>query len=166
MKKWLFYYGAAVLAILLAALLAPQAIVLHATSSVPVLCAVLLLVLTSKWYFTKGGRRSHDTGFKFVKIKGQKGYFEGVQEKNELPFEADERRIWMAARLLAPAFFPFAVFFSPWNKLWSLLLLALFGVAVLIYETVYWQREAKKAKEQKEKDLREQERREELGNWK
>ena len=166
MKKWILYYGTVVLAILIGALLAPQAVALHATSLVPVFCLVMLLVLTSKWYFTKGGGRGSDCGFKFVKIKGEKGYFQEVHEKNVLPFEEDARRIWLAARLLAPAFFPFVVFFSPWNKQWAWLLLVAFGGGALIYQTVYWQKEAKKAAVQKEKALREQQQREELGNWK
>jgi hypothetical protein len=89
-----------------------------------------------------------------------------VNEKTVLPFEEDARRIWLAARLLAPAFFPFIVFVSPWSKLWSLLLLVLFGVGVLIFETVYWNREAKKAIVREKKAMREQQQREELGNWK
>ena len=105
MKKWILYYGTVVLAILIGALLAPQAVALHATSLVPVFCLVMLFVITSKWYFTKGGGRGSDCGFKFVKIKGEKGYFQEVHEKNVLPFEEDARRIWLAARLLAPAFF-------------------------------------------------------------
>ena len=166
MKKWLLYYGIAVLAILIAAFVFPQAVVLHAASLVPIFCLVFLVIFTSKWYVTKGGQSRTDYGFKFVKIKGQKGYFQEVNEKTVLPFEEDARRIWLAARLLAPAFFPFIVFVSPWSKLWSLLLLVLFGVGVLIFETVYWNREAKKAIVREKKAMREQQQREELGNWK
>ena len=165
MKKWLLYYGIAVALILIAALAFPQAVVLHGTSLVPIFCLAVLLVSTSKWYLTKGGSRT-DGGFKFVKIKGEKGYFQEVHEKNVLPFEEDARRIWWAARLVAPVFFVFIVFVSPWRKLWSLLLLSFFGVGVLIYEIVYWNREAKKALVKQEEVMREQQRREELGRWK
>ena len=41
-----------------------------------------------------------------------------------------------------------------------------FGVGVLIYEIVYWNREAKKAMVKREEVMREQQRREELGRWK
>ena len=166
MKKWIAYYGTAVLAILIAALLAPQAVVLHATSLIPVLCLIILLALTSKYYFTRCGRSVQNVGPRFVKIKGRKGYFQDTHEKAVLPFEKAERYIWLAARLVAPVFFPFAVFVSPWGKLWSLLLLMLFGAGVLLFQTVYWQREAKKAEQQREKELREQHQREELGQWK
>ena len=166
MKKWLFYYGIAVVALLIAMLAFPQAVVLHGASLVPVFCLVVLLVFTSKWYVTKGGSRRTDGGFKFVKIKGEKGYFQEVHEKNVLPFEEDARRIWFAARLATPIFLPFIVFVSPWHKLWSLLLLVLFGVGILIYEIVYWNREAKKSNEREKKAVQEQQMREELGIWK
>ena len=166
MKKLALYYVAWVLVIVIVALLAPRAVVLHPFSLVPAICLVCLLFCTSKWYFTKGGRRTPDMDFKYVKIEGEKGYFQETAERRVSPFDKHERRIWLAARLFAPVFFPFIVFVSPVQKIWSLLFPFLFGGVVLTVDIVNLHREAKKALIRREKARREQEKREEMGRWK
>ena len=165
MKKWLLYYGSVLFIVLAVALIAPQAVTLHPASLVPLVCVGLLLLSTGKWVQTKGHRRT-DHGPRFVKINGQKGYFQGGNEKTVLPFEKNSRHIWLAARLIAPIYIPFMVFFAPLSKLWTILLTMVFGIAAIIYSAVYWFKEAQKAMKQEEDILHKQQRREEQGKWK
>jgi hypothetical protein len=72
----------------------------------------------------------------------------------------------LAARLIAPIYIPFMVFFAPLSKLWTILLTMVFGMVAIVYSAVYWFNEAQKATIQKEEILREQQRREEQGKWK
>ena len=165
MKKWLLYYGSVLLIVLAIALIAPQAVTLHLASLVPLACMGILLLSTSKWVQTNGSHRT-DHGPRFVKINGQKGYFQESNGKTVLPFEKNSRHIWLAARLIAPIYIPFMVFFAPLSKLWTILLTMVFGMVAIVYSAVYWFNEAQKATIQKEEILREQQRREEQGKWK